>query len=89
MEYNKLLTMTGQPPLKERVHKGVLVLFDVDGTLSLARQHASQEMLTLLEELRQRVATGFVGGSDLSKQQEQLGSANVNGICHLQRRFRD
>lgn len=31
-------------------------------------------MLSLLSALRQKVAIGFVGGSDLIKQQEQLGS---------------
>jgi len=31
-------------------------------------------MLTLLARLRQQVAIGFVGGSDLVKQEEQLGS---------------
>jgi phosphomannomutase len=35
-------------------------------------------MLDLLARLRQKVAIGFVGGSDLAKQQEQLGSADVN-----------
>jgi phosphomannomutase len=35
-------------------------------------------MLNLLERLRQKVAIGFVGGSDLVKQQEQLGSASVD-----------
>jgi|SRR5579871_4468919 len=34
-------------------------------------------MLQLLSELRHKVAIGFVGGSDLAKQQEQLGSSNV------------
>jgi len=49
-----------------------LVLFDVDGTLSLARQLASPEMITLLRELRKKVTIGFVGGSDLPKISEQL-----------------
>jgi phosphomannomutase len=49
------------------------VLFDIDGTLSAARASATPEMKTLLHELRQRVFTGVVGGSDLVKQQEQLG----------------
>lgn len=40
---------------------------------------ASQEMLELLQELRRKVAIGFVGGSDLAKQQEQLGSTGSNG----------
>src|SRR2546430_9426928 len=34
-------------------------------------------MLTLLHELRKKVAIGFVGGSDLAKQQEQLGTSSV------------
>lgn len=34
-------------------------------------------MLQLLHSLRQKVAIGYVGGSDYSKQQEQLGSAEV------------
>ncbi|KAG8835704.1 Phosphomannomutase [Serendipita sp. 405] len=50
----------------------VLVLFDVDGTLSLARQAASPEMIELLQELRKKVVIGFVGGSDLVKISEQL-----------------
>ncbi len=34
-------------------------------------------MLDLLARLRQKCAIGFVGGSDLAKQQEQLGSREV------------
>jgi phosphomannomutase len=65
-----------------------LVLFDVDGTLTPARQvrlltvfvsatfkwqqSVSLEMLELLKELRKKVAIGFVGGSDLVKITEQL-----------------
>jgi phosphomannomutase len=37
-------------------------------------------MLSLLSQIRSKVAIGFVGGSDLSKQQEQLGSASVSVI---------
>ncbi|KAF7430566.1 Phosphomannomutase [Pleurotus ostreatus] len=51
-----------------------LVLFDVDGTLSLARQSASPEMIALLRDLRKLSAIGFVGGSDMVKILEQLGS---------------
>jgi phosphomannomutase len=36
-------------------------------------------MLHLLQQLRNKVAVGFVGGSDLVKQQEQLGSSETNG----------
>lgn len=34
-------------------------------------------MLQLLSHLRHKVAIGFVGGSDLAKQQEQLGTASI------------
>jgi phosphomannomutase len=34
-------------------------------------------MLHLLSLLRQKVAIGFVGGSDLAKQQEQLGARSI------------
>lgn len=50
-----------------------LVLFDVDGTLTPARLTVSDEMKSTLEKLRKKVVIGFVGGSDLSKQVEQLG----------------
>ncbi|RLV92167.1 Phosphomannomutase [Spathaspora sp. JA1] len=51
----------------------VLVLFDVDGTLTPARLFISDEMKETLEKLRSKVVIGFVGGSDFSKQVEQLG----------------
>lgn len=37
----------------------------------------SASMLSLLSQLRHKVAIGFVGGSDLVKQQEQLGTASL------------
>ncbi|CAH7682862.1 phosphomannomutase, partial [Phakopsora pachyrhizi] len=49
-----------------------LVLFDVDGTLTPARQSVSAEMLEILKALRNKTVIGFVGGSDLSKIKEQL-----------------
>ncbi|CCH42446.1 Phosphomannomutase [Wickerhamomyces ciferrii] len=51
-----------------------LVLFDVDGTLTPARLTISPEIKQLLQDLRKKVVIGFVGGSDLQKQVEQLGS---------------
>jgi len=57
-----------------------LVLFDVDGTLTPARQAVSPEMLQLLKELRQKVVIGFVGGSDLVKISEQLSVSGHNAI---------
>jgi phosphomannomutase len=54
----------------------LLFLFDVDGTLTDARKTIDPSMLQLLGELKRIVTIGFVGGSNLSKQQEQIG-ANV------------
>ncbi|KAI5785131.1 eukaryotic phosphomannomutase [Pyronema domesticum] len=68
------------PPLNDRPVKDTICLFDVDGTLTPARRTVSPEMLELLRELRKKVAIGFVGGSDLVKQQEQLGVNGANVI---------
>jgi phosphomannomutase len=54
-------------------HPDTLVLFDVDGTLTPARLEISPAMKQALADLRKKVVVGFVGGSDLSKQKEQLG----------------
>lgn len=51
----------------------VIVLFDVDGTLTMPRMKASDAMIQFLKELRSNVFIGMVGGSDLKKQKEQLG----------------
>ncbi|CDS12638.1 Putative Phosphomannomutase [Lichtheimia ramosa] len=59
----------------QRTQPDTIVLFDVDGTLTPARGSVSQEMLDTLAELRKKVVIGFVGGSDLSKQVEQLGAS--------------
>ncbi|KAH8831737.1 phosphomannomutase [Flagelloscypha sp. PMI_526] len=57
-----------------------LVLFDVDGTLTPARQRVTPEMLETLHGLRKKLVIGFVGGSDLSKQQEQLAVDGKNVV---------
>ena len=64
-------------PLEGRPIKGTICLFDVDGTLTPARQPISPEMLQLLSALRHKCAIGFVGGSNLVKQQEQLGTPSI------------
>ncbi|KAL2003463.1 hypothetical protein VTN02DRAFT_3774 [Thermoascus thermophilus] len=66
------------PSLENRPLKGTICLFDVDGTLTPARRTVSPEMLSLLSQLRHKCAIGFVGGSDLAKQQEQLGTASIS-----------
>lgn len=50
-----------------------IFLFDVDGTLSESRARAPEKILRMLGNLRKKVCIGFVGGSDLSKQKEQMG----------------
>lgn len=60
------------PLFPDRTHPDVLCLFDVDGTLSPARQEVSQEMIDLLQKVRKHCAIGFVGGSDFAKIKGQL-----------------
>eukprot|EP01024_Parvocaulis_polyphysoides_P024610 TRINITY_DN2250_c0_g1_i2.p2 TRINITY_DN2250_c0_g1~~TRINITY_DN2250_c0_g1_i2.p2 ORF type:complete len:244 (-),score=58.84 TRINITY_DN2250_c0_g1_i2:201-932(-) len=50
-----------------------IALFDVDGTLTVPRKKAEQDMLDFLQELKKEVTVGIVGGSDLVKIKEQLG----------------
>jgi phosphomannomutase len=54
-------------------NKRVLVLFDVDGTLTVPRGDATTEITDFLQTLRSKVTVGIVGGSDLVKQEEQMG----------------
>lgn len=58
----------------------VLCLFDVDGTLTPARQVASPTVKAFLQDLRKKVKVGIVGGSDLPKQQEQVGENIINEV---------
>jgi len=58
----------------------ILLLFDVDGTLTEPRKKISIEMLDILKQLNKNsnIDLGFVGGSDLNKQIEQLDRINFN-----------
>lgn len=56
----------------------VLFLFDVDGTLTLSRKEAAEEMKNFLTDLKGKALTGFVGGSDIAKQKEQLGDECIS-----------
>ncbi|KAE9556485.1 hypothetical protein FO519_000370 [Halicephalobus sp. NKZ332] len=51
----------------------VLLLFDVDGTLTVPRQAITEDMKIFLREARNKADIAVVGGSDLSKIVEQLG----------------
>uniref|UniRef100_A0A7E4W3H3 Phosphomannomutase n=1 Tax=Panagrellus redivivus TaxID=6233 RepID=A0A7E4W3H3_PANRE len=50
-----------------------ILLFDVDGTLTLPRQSATPRMLEFLKKTKKTVDLAVVGGSDLTKITEQLG----------------
>lgn len=63
-----------------RTHPNMLLLFDVDGTLSPSRLPASPETLALLKQAKRHCVIGYVGGSDLAKQKEQLGEAAIDGL---------
>lgn len=57
-----------------------LILFDVDGTLTPARKVIESDMLECLNKLNKisNLHIGFVGGSDLKKQIEQLQDKNFH-----------
>lgn len=85
-----LVSPSRAPPRKQ-----TLVLFDVDGTLTPPRQKVRAEVLAMLHDLRQHVAIGVVGGSDMPKVQEQLGEEGAavmdflfaeNGLVAYQQR---
>jgi len=54
-------------------------LFDVDGTLTRARQRITADMEEFLLNLRSKVTVGLVGGSDLTKIAEQMGTKSADG----------
>lgn len=57
--------------------KKKLLLFDVDGTLTPSRKKIEKTIIDMLEKLyyNSNIIIGFVGGSNLEKQYEQLDSA--------------
>jgi phosphomannomutase len=56
----------------------IIALFDVDGTLTIPRGEITESMLEFMKDLSKKVTVGIVGGSDLPKQEEQLGDGIVN-----------
>lgn len=52
----------------------IIALFDVDGTLTIPRGEVTPEMMTFMKDLSKKITVGIVGGSDLPKQEEQLGT---------------
>ena len=57
-----------------------IFLFDVDGTLTDPRQKISNEMKQFLKYIRTKYPIAIVGGSDLSKQREQLGDSLLRDL---------
>lgn len=56
----------------------ILLLFDVDGTLTPARKSMEKEFEKFLyEKVKAKATIGVVSGSDLSKIQEQLGGERL------------
>lgn len=51
----------------------ICALFDVDGTLTIPRGEVTPEMMDFMKSLSKKITVGIVGGSDLPKQEEQLG----------------
>ena len=58
----------------------IIALFDVDGTLTVPRGEAESEIKIFMQDLRKKVVVGIVGGSDLIKQQEQMGNTVVTDV---------
>ena len=56
----------------------IIALFDVDGTLTVPRGEITEDMMSFMQKLGEKVMVGIVGGSDLPKQEEQLGKGVVN-----------
>ena len=56
----------------------IIALFDVDGTLTIPRGEITPDMMEFMKTLSEKITVGIVGGSDLPKQEEQLGEGIVN-----------
>lgn len=76
--------------------KDILLLFDVDGTLTYPRAVINSEFEDFLyNEIRPRATIGIVGGSDLEKMYEQLNGQKIlkhfdyvfpeNGLVQIER----
>lgn len=55
----------------------IIALFDVDGTLTIPRGEITPKMMDFMKKLSSKITVGIVGGSDLAKQEEQLGNGIV------------
>ena len=71
---------TGNGLHSSSIPKKVICLFDVDGTLTKARQPIEQPMAETLAKLKQKATTGVVSGSDIAK---VAGKSEQNSITKL------
>jgi len=63
----------------DREQPDVLCLFDVDGTITVARDVVDKEMQAFMQRIRKKCVIGLVGGSDLVKIEEQMaGTARTD-----------
>ncbi|KAA0202848.1 hypothetical protein HAZT_HAZT006683 [Hyalella azteca] len=58
----------------------IILLFDVDGTLTAPRKAIEPKMAEFMASVRSNATCGIVGGSDLAKIAEQLGGMEVRGL---------
>ena len=74
--------MTDEPSTKKHkmspTNPRIIALFDVDGTLTIPRGEVTPDMMSFMKSLSEKITVGIVGGSDLPKQEEQLGEGIVN-----------
>jgi len=76
MSVDAKLATTGGPAQAKR--PGRILLFDVDGTLTLPRLKMTNQMVEFFKEVRKDNYIAIVGGSDLAKQKEQIGEHVLN-----------
>lgn len=55
----------------------MMLLFDVDGTLTPSRKTISDDMYQFMTQVKETVTCGLVGGSDLKKIAEQIGGMDA------------
>ena len=62
-----------------------LILFDVDGTLTVSRKIIKQNMIDQLAKMNliEDLDLGIVGGSDLEKQKEQVKEENFKYFTYI------
>lgn len=60
--------------------KKILCLFDVDGTLTAPRLQVLPDMTEFLDQVKDKVTIGIVGGSDYKKIEEQLNSNDGRSV---------